>query len=166
MKEILAKDAFSKLKPELVTFVLSTDGNQPNGQIVARFMKVSRNPPLVAISVSKQSNTNRLIKTSKEFVIATANQKLLPHVDVFGSKSGKNVNKFDKTKIETTKAKHLVTPLLKNATINFECKLEKEIDAGNSTLFVGKILAAHINENEKTLCNFGKGHGEYIFKEL
>ena len=76
------------------------------------------------------------------------------------------VTSFEKTKIETVKAKLVNVPLLKNATINFECKLDKEIDAGNSTLFLGKVVASHINENNKTLYNFGKGYGEYLFKQF
>jgi len=167
MKEISAGDAFSKLKPELVVFVISIDKNQkPSGLVAARFLKCSRNPPLIAVSIGKESNTHNLITTSKEFVVAVANQDLLPYIEVFGRESGSEIDKFEKTKIEKLPAKHIKSPLLKKASINFECKLEKEIDMGSSTLFLGKVLASHINEGKKMLFNYGKGYGEYIFKEL
>jgi flavin reductase (DIM6/NTAB) family NADH-FMN oxidoreductase RutF len=167
MEKIPAKDAFSKIKPEWIVFVISVDKNKkPNGLVAARFMKCSRNPPLVAVSIDKKSNTHHLIKTSKEFVVAIANQDLLPHVEVFGRESGMDVDKFEKTKIKTIPAKHIETPLLKEATINFECKLESELSVGSSTLFLGKVIATHINKDKKILFNYGRGYGEYIFKEL
>ena len=167
MKELPPKDAFSKLKPEWVVFVISIDENQkPSGLIAARFMKCSRSPPLIAVFIGKKSNTYNLIKSSKEFIVATANNDLLEHIEIFGKQSGKDIDKFEETKIETIPAKHIKTPLLKKATINFECKLEQEIDVGNSSIFLGKVLATHINEDKKTLYNFGKGYGDYNFKEL
>jgi flavin reductase (DIM6/NTAB) family NADH-FMN oxidoreductase RutF len=167
MEEIDTKEAFSRIKPEWVVFVISIDkNNKPNGLVAARFMKCSRNPPLIAVSIGKESNTHHLIKSSKEFVVAVANQDLLPHIEVFGRESGEGLNKFEKTKIKTLPSKHIETPLLKEATINFECTLENELDAGSSTLFLGKIMATHINKDKKILFNYGRGYGEYLFKEL
>ncbi|MBW3004721.1 flavin reductase family protein [Candidatus Woesearchaeota archaeon] len=166
MEEINPKDAFSKFKPECIAFVLSVDkkGN-PSGLIAARLMKVSRTPPLIAVSLGKKSKTHELIKESKEFVIALANKDLLQYIAVFGRKSGHDVDKFKETGIKTASANHIKTPLLIEATINFECRLVNEVDAGNSTLFLGKILATYINESKKILFNFGKGYGDYKFEE-
>ena len=167
MKEITPSEAFSKIKPEMIVFVISIDKNhKPNGMVAARFLKCSRNPPLIAVSIGKQSNTYNLIKKSKEFVVAVANKNLLPYVDVFGKESGSNINKFEKTKIKTLPSKKIKTPLLKDASINLECKVEKEIAVGTSVLFIGKILFSHIDEDKKILFNFGKGQGEYLFKEV
>ena len=167
MKEISPKDAFSKLKPEWIVFVISVDkDNKPNGLVAARFMKCGRTPPLIAVSLGQQSNTHRLIQTSKEFVIAVANQDLVQHIKVFGKETGSEVDKFEKTKIKTLPAKHIKVPLLKDAMINFECKLVQEFEVGSSTLFIGEVLTSHINENKKVLFNFGRGYGEYVFREL
>lgn len=47
MKEISAVDAFTKLKPEMIVFVISIDKKgKPNGMIVARCLKCSRDPPV------------------------------------------------------------------------------------------------------------------------
>jgi flavin reductase (DIM6/NTAB) family NADH-FMN oxidoreductase RutF len=167
MEEIDPKDAFSKFKPECVVFVLSIDKNiKPSGLIAARLMKVSRTPPLIAVSLGKRSKTRELINKSKEFVIALANKDLLHYIEVFGRKSGYTVDKFQETGIKTSPAKHIKTPLLIEATINFECKLVNSLDAGNSTLFLGEILAAHTNEGKNILFNFGKGYGDYKFEEF
>lgn len=167
MKEISAKDAFTKLKPEMVVFVISIDEEgKPNGMIVARCLKCSREPPLIAVSIAKTANTYKLIKKSKEFVVATANGELERYIEIFGLQSGKEVDKFAKTKIETEPAKIVRCPLLKKATINFECKFEKEVETGSSFLVIGRVVASHFNEGKKILFNYGKGYGDYIFKEL
>jgi flavin reductase (DIM6/NTAB) family NADH-FMN oxidoreductase RutF len=167
MEEINPGDAFSKFKPECVAFVLSVDKNgKPSGLIAARLMKVSRTPPLIAISLGKKSKTHELIKDSKEFVIALANKDIQRFIEFFGCKSGHDIDKFQSSGIKTVPAKHIKTPLLADATINFECTLENELDAGTSTLFLGKIFAAHINQDKKILFNFGKGYGNYKFEEV
>jgi len=167
MKEISAVDAFAKLKPEMVVFVISVDEkNKPNGMIVARCLKCSRDPPLMAVTISKKANTYQLIKKSKEFVISIANEDLVKYIEVFGLESGRDVDKFEKTKIETEPAKVIKTPLLKEATINLECKFEKEMETGSSFVVIGRVVAVHINEGKKILFNYGKGYGDYIFKEL
>ena len=168
MEEVEPKEAFNKLKPEWVVFVISVDENQkPNGMVAARFMKCARHPPLIAVSVGKGNNTHRLIRASKEFVVAVANQDLLEYIDVFGGESGRDSDKFEKTGIETLPSRHISTPLLKEASVNIECRLENELSAGDgSTVFFGRVLATHINKGKKILYNYGSGHGEYIFKEL
>jgi flavin reductase (DIM6/NTAB) family NADH-FMN oxidoreductase RutF len=167
MKEIPAMDAFSKLKPEWVFFVISVNKTgKPNGMIAARCMKCSRDPPLIAIAIGKNANTHKLIKDSREFAIAVANQDLKPYIDIFGKESGRDVDKFEKSGIATEPSRTIKSPLLRDATINFECKVEGEMDAGTSTIFLGRIFAAYLNEGKKILCNLGKGYGEYTYKEL
>lgn len=120
----------------------------------------------MAVTISRQANTYRLIKESKEFVIALANEDLVKYLDVFGLQSGKDINKFEKTKIETERAKIIKSPLLKKATINFECKLENEMETGSSSIIIGRVVASHLNEGKKILFNYGRGYGDYIYKEL
>lgn len=167
MDETSVAEAFSKLKPDIVVFVVSVDENKkPNGLVASRFIKCSRNPPMLAVSLGNKSNTSRLIRESKEFVVAVANKDLLKHIETFGRKGGKDLDKFSESRIETMSAKQIQAPLLKDASINFECKLKKEIDLGSDTLFLGEIVTAHINEDKKVLFNYGKGYGGYSFKEL
>jgi len=128
--------------------------------------RCSIKPPLFAVVLSKEGHTHKLIRRSKEFVVAVPNKELEKEVNFFGTKSGSRINKFKKTKIETEKAKFVKSPLIRKATINLECKLEKEINSGDHIMFIGRILAAYINESKKVLFNFGKKKGKRIFKEI
>jgi flavin reductase (DIM6/NTAB) family NADH-FMN oxidoreductase RutF len=167
MKEISPELVFDHLKPESLIFVLSVEKDgRPSGMIAAWSMKVSFSPRLFAISVGKTRHTLTLIQQSKEFVVAVANKKLEQYIDVFGGMTGAKVDKFALTKIKTRPAKLLKTPLLLEATVNLECKVFKEIEAGDHFIFVGEIVAAHVNEGEKVLLNKGKVDGKRVFEEF
>ena len=86
MKEIIPKEAFDAFKPENCVFVISVDNKgKPNGMVAGWNMKCSVDPPLFAVALSKRGNTQKLIRESKEFVIAVPNKKLERAVEFFGS---------------------------------------------------------------------------------
>jgi len=167
MKRVSVEEAFDKLKPENCVFVISVDKKgRPSGMIAGWNMKCSTKPSLFAVALWKGGYTHKLIQQSKEFVIAVPNKKLQKAVEFFGSKHGNKVDKFKETKIETLKARYLKSPLIKNATVNFECKLVKKVNAGDHIIFIGKILASYINKSKKVLLNMKTIKKKRIFKEF
>ena len=167
MKQISTKEAFNNFKPESCVFVISVDkDDNPNGMVAGWNTKCSMDPPLFAVALSKKNNTHKLIHQSKEFVIAVPNKGLEKEVKFFGSHKGKEVDKFKATGIETLRAKFIKPPLIKKATFNFECKLVKEVDAGDHIVFIGKILAAYWNKGKKVLLNMKSVRGKRVFKEF
>jgi flavin reductase (DIM6/NTAB) family NADH-FMN oxidoreductase RutF len=167
MQEISIEKAFEKFKPESCVFVISVDENRkPSGMIAGWNMKCSSEPPMFAISLWKKGYTHKLIQKSKEFVIAVPNKGLQKELEFFGTTHGDKTDKFKETKIKTVKAKFLESPLIKNATFNFECKLEKEVNSGDHIIFIGRILASYMNKNKKVLLNMKKAKGKRIFEEF
>lgn len=167
MEEVSAEEAFSRLKPERCVFVISVDKNsKPNGMIAGWHMKCSAEPPLFAVSLKKTGNTKSLIRESGEFVIAVPNKELEKEVLFFGSTQGNEMDKFQRTGIETLKAKCVKSPLIKKATMNFECRLEKEVDSGDHVIFIGRVLASYVGKGKKVLMNMGKVKGKRVFEEF
>ena len=168
LKETDIQETLSAFKPENFVFLISIDKNQkPSGMIVAWKTRISNKPPLYAISLSKKGHTHKLIRESKEFVIAVPNKALEKELLFFGSKHGNEVDKFKETNLETIPSKHLKTPLIKEATICYECKLVNEVDAGDHFLFIGEVVAAHHNKDKKVLLCMGKDEeGNRIFEEF
>ena len=167
MKKVTVAESYDKFKPERCVFVISVDkeGN-PSGMACGMCTKCSRNPGLFAVVLSKKGYTQELIRESKEFVIAVPNKSLEKEVRFFGSISGRNVDKFKESKIETERAEFVKSPLIKNATLNFECKLYKEVEVGDHVMFIGEILASYINEDKKMLLNMEKVNDKRIFEEF
>lgn len=167
MEEIPAREAFDAFKPENCVFVISIEENgRPSGMIAAWNMKVSLDPPLMAVALQKRGYTHKLIQQSKEFVIAVPDKSLEKDLMFFGTTHGDQVDKFKETGLETEKANYVKSPLIKNAAINFECQLENEVEAGDHIIFIGRILASHINRNKKVLLNMKKIGDERVFEEF
>ena len=77
----------------------------------------------------------------------------------FGSKSGRNIDKFAEFDCETKPAQEIDSLLLYDAVANFECTLESQTEAGDHIIFVGKIIASYMNtEPNKRLYTIGPGH--------
>jgi flavin reductase (DIM6/NTAB) family NADH-FMN oxidoreductase RutF len=167
MQEVDAVQAFEAFKPESCVFVLSVDGEgRPSGMIAGWNTKCSFDPPLFAVSLSKGGFTHTLIRASEEFVIAVPNKQLQEELKYFGSVHGDKVDKFRETGIETTGARHVKTPLLKEATVNFECRLEKEVDVGDHFMYIGRVVASYVNREKKVLLNMKKVDGERVYEEF
>jgi len=167
MDEVSIDEVFEVLKPETCAFIISiNEDGHPSGMINAWHMKCSREPALFAVALFKSGYTHKLIQQSKEFVVAIANKEMEEDVLFFGTHHGNEVDKFKETGIETAKAKYIKTPLLKNATINLECRLEKEVDAGDHIIFIGKVLGSYANPAKKVLMGMKKNDGKRSFQEF
>ena len=167
MDEVNIKEVFDTFKPESCVFVISVDEHgRPSGMIAGWNMKCSIEPALFAVSLSKKGHTHKLIQQSKEFVVAVPNKELEKEVIFFGTAHGNETDKFNETGIETAKSSFIKSPLIKKATINFECVLEKEVDSGDHIIFIGKILKSYINRDKKVLLNMKKVDGNRVFKEF
>lgn len=167
MEEATSMEAFEKLKPEIYVFVISIDSEgKPNGTVTKCFMKCSYEPRMLAVSLAKGGYTHNLIEASKEFLIAVPNKELEAELDFFATMKGAEIDKFKATKIKTEPAKIIKSPLLSDATINFECHLASQIDAGDHVVFIGRVLASHINKDKKVLLHMKKEEGKRIFEEF
>ncbi len=167
MKRVTPREAFDRFKPESCVFVISVEPNgRPSGMIAGWNMKCSYEPPLFAVALSRSGYTHRLIRQSKEFVVAVPNKGLQSAVECFGATHGNEVDKFKETALATLPAKHIRSPLIRDATLNFECTLEREVEAGDHWLFIGRILAAYWNEGKKVLLNMKKVDGKRVFEEF
>ena len=167
MEKVTTKESFDRFKPESCVFVISVDENsRPSGMIAGWNMKCSMEPPLFAVSLSKGGYTHKLIRKSREFVIAVPNKELEESLELFGSTHGNEIDKFAVSKIETAKAEFVRSPLIKKATINFECELVNEVDSGDHVIFIGKILASYVKKDKKVLLNMKKVDNKRIFEEF
>ena len=163
MKQTDPTQAIRAYKPDRCVFVISVDSDgKPNGMIAGWNMKCSYDPPLFAVALSGKGNTQKLIRESGEFVIAVPNKSLEEEVKFFGSVSGSKIDKFQESGIATLEAQKVKSPLLKDATINYECKLHQEVEAGDHIIFIGEVVAAHHAEGKKALF-YEKKDGERIF---
>ena len=146
-KKIDVKNATMKAFPLPVTLVTCMDkkGN-PNIITVTYVTGVNEEPPMVAIAIRPEKYSNKLIRETKEFAINVPTKELLSKIDYCGSFSGQEVDKFAETGLNTDKASVIQTPLIKECPISLECKLVKTISFPSHDLFVGEVVAVHVEK--------------------
>jgi len=146
--------------PEQVVIAIARDKEgRANPVTLGWTMIVSGNPPMMAIAVASKHYSIEAITHSKCFTISFPSAQMADAALFFGSKSGRDVDKFAEFDCNTEPAKEIDSLLLADAVANFECTLESQIPAGDHIIFVGKIVASHIStEPKKRLYTIGPGH--------
>ncbi|MEM2099698.1 MAG: flavin reductase family protein [Candidatus Bathyarchaeia archaeon] len=117
-----------------------------NVTTIAWAMPTSNDPPLVAISVSPKRHLHTLIEESREFVINIPTLELLQSVYACGSFSGRSIDKFKKANLTPMLAKKVKSPAIRECVAHLECVVDSKLVTGDHTIFVGKIVAAYVNQ--------------------
>jgi flavin reductase (DIM6/NTAB) family NADH-FMN oxidoreductase RutF len=159
-KQVEYSDAIKTKYPEQVVIAIAKDkAGRANPVTLGWTMIVSGNPPMMAIAVASKHYSIETIRHSKCFTIAFPSSEMADAALFFGSKSGRDTDKFAEFDCKTEPAKAIDSVLLAEAVANFECTLESETLAGDHIIFVGKVICSHTNtEPKKRLYTIGPGH--------
>ncbi|MEM0024535.1 MAG: flavin reductase family protein [Thermofilaceae archaeon] len=128
------------------------------GMTAAWVSRVSWDPPLLAVAMAPARYTLELIKERGEFVVNVIGKSLEKEAfGVFGSVSGRTTDKFESSKVKLAKAKCVTAPVLADAIVALECKLEKLVEVGDHILAVGRVVCAQKLRDEKPLVFYQLG---------
>ena len=130
------------------TYLLSTKSknNKTNLITVDWVMPVSINPPLLAASIGTQRYSQKVLKNSKDYVISVPNKNILEEVWISGTKSGRNVNKFEETELTKMESNNVESFSIKEAVANIECKITEKKKFGDHYLYIGEIIGGTYDE--------------------
>jgi len=159
-KQVEYNEAIRTKYPEQIVIAIARDKNgRANPVTIGWTMIASGNPPMMAIALVPKRYSAEAIRHSKCFTIAYPSQDQADAVMFFGTHSGRDTDKFAEFDCKSEPAKEIDSVILSNAVANFECTLESETAAGDHIIFLGKIVAAHMNtEKKKRLYTVGSGH--------
>lgn len=146
-----------QIKPEPALFPLpvilvtcADKTGRPNIITLAWAGMVCSEPPMLSISIRPNRYSYGLIKESREFVVNIPTSDIMKQTDICGTVSGKNTDKFALTKLTPEKAKIVKPPLIKECPVSLECKVKDSLLLGTHEVFMGEILAVHIDESVMT----------------
>jgi len=143
----IGTNTLALIAPRPVVLVTSVDERlKPNIIAIAAVTGASHEPPMFVISVRHNRYSHELIEKSKEYAINVATPELKEQVGVCGRTSGSKVDKFKETGLTPIKGTFIKAPLIAECPINIECKVVAAIRPGTHTLFVGQVVAAHVEE--------------------
>jgi flavin reductase (DIM6/NTAB) family NADH-FMN oxidoreductase RutF len=159
-KQVPYAEAVRTKYPEQVVIAIAKDKNGKANPITLGWtMFVSGNPPMMAIAVASGHYSVKAIEHSKCFTIAYPSAEMADIALFFGSKSGRDTDKFAASDCETEPAREIDSVLLSDAVANFECVEEAQVQAGDHMVYIGRVVAAHVNaEPKKRLYTVAPGH--------
>ena len=120
-------------------------GEKPNIITIAWSGIACSEPPMITVAIRKGRFSHGIISESKEFVANIITENLLEQTDYCGTHSGRLVDKFKEMKLTPIKATKVGVPLIKECPINLECVVKTITNLGSHDLFIGEIVATHID---------------------
>jgi len=159
-KQVDYSEAVKTKYPEQVVIAIAKDeSGKANPVTLGWTMIASGQPPMMAIALAAKHYTVQAIRHSRCFTIIYPSAEQADAAMFFGTHSGRDTNKLAQFECGTAKCAKIDSVLLSDAVANFECILESQTPAGDHIIFVGKIVAAYRNiENKKRLYTIGPGH--------
>ena len=132
---------------------------------------ICSDPAMAYVSVRPERFSYHMIEETQCFVINLTTKALARATDYCGVRSGRDVDKWKETGLTLEPAEHVAAPMIKESPVNIECQVVNHLDLGTHTMFIGKVLAVHVDEAymDKTgrfdLASTGLmayAHGEYL----
>jgi flavin reductase (DIM6/NTAB) family NADH-FMN oxidoreductase RutF len=159
-KQVEYAEAVKTKYPEQIVIAIARDkSGKANPITLGWTMFASGNPPMLAIAVAAGHYSIKALEHSKCFTIAYPSAEMAQATLFFGSHSGRDTDKLMETGCRTEPAKQIDSVLLSDAVANFECVEESRVQAGDHIIYIGRVVAAHVNaEPKKRLYTVAPGH--------
>jgi flavin reductase (DIM6/NTAB) family NADH-FMN oxidoreductase RutF len=103
-------------------------------------------PPCVTISLRKATYTYGSILDRGAYTLSVPSEKFVKEADYFGSVSGRDVNKFQETKLTPVKSDLVDAPYVGEFPLVLECSLIHHYEIGLHTQFIGEIMDLKVDE--------------------
>ena len=102
----------------------------------------------IILNLTESHKTVKNIKERKAFTVSIADSKHAVEADYLGMASGNNIpNKFEKTKLTSTKSENVDAPIINEFPICMECEFIEYQDGEYGAGVIGKIVNVTADEN-------------------
>lgn len=132
------------LHPRPAVLVISSgpDG-RVDGMVAAWTTPVSRDPPLVCVSIAPSRYTHELIEASGEFTINILDRRYVRELHFLGTVSGRSRDKLAESGLSLRKSRKISAPHVAEALAVLECVVENRVTVGDHTLFIARVVEAY-----------------------
>ncbi len=133
--------------PAVMVSCGGSKGWKPNIITIAWTGSICSDPPMLSISVRPERYSYKILKTSKEFAVNVPSLRQARATDWCGMVSGRDIDKFEQTRLTPSAALNIKCPIILECPINIECRVRKTIDLGSHTLFLSEVVAVQVTES-------------------
>lgn len=156
-----SSEALEQLKKG--AFLTVKDGNEANTMTIGwGTIGYIWNKPIFMVAVRYSRHTYKLLENAKEFTVSIPlNNNLKKELSYCGTKSGRDVNKFEECNLSILEGQKVSTPIIGECELHYECKvvyqqamepsvLDKDIKNRNypnndyHVLYFGEILDTYL----------------------
>lgn len=134
------------LLPNPVAMISSGTMENSNIATIAWTGIINSEPMIVYVSIRPSRFSNEIITKTKEFVINLPDEKLVKVADFCGTKSGRDVDKFEICKLTKRQSEKIKAPYIEECPINLECKVMDIQKFASHEMFMAEVVATHCDE--------------------
>ncbi len=133
-----------------VTIITANDGKTLNGMTAAWTTQISIDPPILCTSISPLRYTWDMLKDVEYFGVCQLSKSQTKESKVFGSKSGRDTNKWKIIGKKPFMGAHEV-PLVPDSLAAFVCRKTHQVEQGDHFALFGEVIEAWQGSEEKPL---------------
>lgn len=112
-------------------------------------------PPMVQFTSVGLKDSLRNVRETGEFVVNLAGEAMFERINASGTDFPAEISEFDAVGL-TREASATVKPCrVAESPVALECRLELDLDLGNSTVVIGRVLHAAVDEDVFTADEHG-----------
>ena len=151
MQKTLVKSPFRPVYPSPVGLIVSIDKNKkPNILTAGEVFNIGlKEPPIIGIALRKATYTHSLITASAQFTVNFPTAAMWEKADHIGMVSGRNgLDKFSEHELTPVKSTVIEAPFIEECPVNLECKLLSVTEVGDHDLFLGEVVAMHVDSDK------------------
>jgi flavin reductase (DIM6/NTAB) family NADH-FMN oxidoreductase RutF len=155
----IAEDASAKIKKG--AFLTVQAGDKLNTMTIGwALFGVVWQKPIMMVAVRSTRHTFGIIEQARDFTVTVPQGGMDKELALCGTKSGRDMDKFQAAKLVTAKAKKVVSPIIKAPGYHYECRIvyksamdPAHLDSGYDTtiypqkdyhtLYFGEIVACY-----------------------
>ncbi len=131
-----------------VTVLTVAHEGETHGMTVNSFTSISLDPPLIVVSLQRQTRTHELALKAGAFGVTILSSKQAEISDLFAGRKAQAGERLAAVQTET-----LVSgaPLIVGGLSWFDCRIRQTYDSGATTLIIAEVLAVRAISEEKPL---------------
>ena len=136
--------------PRPIAFVSTIGRSGLNLAPFSYFAPIASRPPLLGISINARAgepkDTLRNIRESGDFVINVVTESFAERMVRSSGEWPEDVDEFSLAGLTALPCKLVKAPRVAESPVNLECRLYREVPLGDSSLVVGEMLRAHVDD--------------------
>lgn len=142
------KEDVSRLALPCAVTLLSAGTAEKKDAMTATAMFVSEEPPLIVVSVGKNTFSHELIEKTSEFVLNVAATGQVKLAKVLGATHGAKMDKFKRFKVKVKEGESVAAPVIKDSFSHMECKVITSFPVSHYVVYLAEVSACNIDEEK------------------